>query len=136
MLSKSRGISEEVTKDLAKGLGETLLAMFHQPCQEAERADFLKEVLELVNQAAALCTLFACSLPIYRPSYETRSWALHGFAVDESSMEVVGPYGDPAVVDMVLSPCLLKKGTSLGEGYDECVVLSKAEVSAQAPDDK
>ncbi|KAI2641736.1 hypothetical protein GGS26DRAFT_536615 [Hypomontagnella submonticulosa] len=80
-----------------------------------------KTVKEIVAAAAELSTIFARSRFSALMSDSPGSTLTHGFPCNEAIMEVKGKFGSDTTVDIMISPCLLKKEAHY-------TVLVKAEV--------
>lgn len=128
MISKSCGISDSSIEKLALALEEQLLALLPTKYyRENARVGLLGSVREVVSQATELAEVFLYSIPQYQGHMPT-GLELRGFEIDEQSMEVVGKFYTTRNIDLIVSPYLVKRGSSFGENYDQAVILIKAEV--------
>ncbi|KAI0004032.1 hypothetical protein F4779DRAFT_630496 [Xylariaceae sp. FL0662B] len=67
-----------------------------------------KAVSDIVTMGAELSTIFARSRFLPLMSEKPGSDLTHGFPYKEATMEIKGKLGSQGVVDMMVSPCLLK----------------------------
>ncbi|KAI1802950.1 hypothetical protein F4811DRAFT_527013 [Daldinia bambusicola] len=80
-----------------------------------------KSLAEIVTAAAELSTILARSRYLALMSDKPGSERTRGFAYQEATMQVRSHLGTTTIVDMIISPCLLKKEA-------DYVVLVKADV--------
>ncbi|KAI1776201.1 hypothetical protein F4818DRAFT_413382 [Hypoxylon cercidicola] len=80
-----------------------------------------KALHEIITTAVELSVIFARSQFVPLMADKPGSILTRGFAVQEATMEVKGKYGAGTAVDLMVSPCLLKKDADYS-------VLVKAEV--------
>ncbi|KAI1080047.1 hypothetical protein F5B20DRAFT_580839 [Whalleya microplaca] len=124
-LIEGSGIDQGRVKHLAKRLASRMpLCISSDDLQVVQTSLF-----GLVEKATELAAIFMQSKPLYSCRYHFgRRGELQGFLFDNGLMEKISQKEDDNLVKLLLSPALVKQGSSRGDNYDEYLVLAKADV--------
>ena len=123
-------MSNAASKSAVNTWVKRLVSRFKQdlyPYVPASSADVWTELREIVSKAVKLDEVMTRSRALLTISH----WEGEEFAsmkFDESSMESAAGFATPhsgMLVNLVLAPSLVKRGTADGEGYEKTTVLSK-----------
>lgn len=102
------------------------------PSSSMPEEDFHQRMEEIVDKTLELASIFARSRAHYGvwdgPMQDRHGFTVDGFPLDAEWMDECGGDGSGKVVDMVLSPALVKFGNAEGQDYDEHVILAKANI--------
>ncbi|KAK8000515.1 hypothetical protein PG990_013115 [Apiospora arundinis] len=113
--------------ELAADLG----AMLSNYTSKTKTSEYQTELQIIVQLAVDLAESMAMAKAHYAVRMGTSLYSdkVHGFTFRPGSMEsIAGPVRDNEVVELVVSPVLVKCGTSEGVDYDRLNVLEKARV--------
>lgn len=120
--------TDEKYKDL---LIRTLFKLL-SPRSSSPEEEFGQHVKVMVDKTLELAGIFARSRAWYRvwdgPTQKPHDFIADGFPLDVTCMEECGGDGSGDVVDIILSPALIKHGNGEGEDYGEYLVLAKADI--------
>ncbi|KAI1128369.1 hypothetical protein F5Y10DRAFT_265281 [Nemania abortiva] len=124
MLQKERGIDGKTAEILKKKLYQRLVQFIPGDIMhDAKREEMIRRSLEgIIDKAIELATIFNMSRCVYDCEIVEP-----GMRFDPEAMEHDEEYDAP-LVDLMISPALVKYGNSRGQNYDQYLVLAKSHV--------